>query len=70
MNESGLICLPDGFRNDKGEFYNMGLMFSCWYSTEEDADRGNQIIIFSHTKDVTIIYIDQSNGFSVRCVLD
>lgn len=69
-NESGLSCLPGGFRNDKGEFYNLGLMFFCWCSTEEDAEKANQILIFSHTNLVTISYIEKTNAFSVRCIKD
>jgi uncharacterized protein (TIGR02145 family) len=69
-NETGFTCLPAGFRNDKGEFYNLGLMFFCWCSSEEDAERANQVLIFSHAKDVTISYIEKTNGFSARCVKD
>jgi uncharacterized protein (TIGR02145 family) len=69
-NETGFNCLPGGFRNDKGEFYNLGLMCFFWCSTEEDTEKANHILIFSHTKHVTISYIEKNNGFSVRCVKD
>ena len=67
-NESGFTCLPGGFRNDKGEFYNLGLMCFCWCSTEEDSEKANQVIIYTHTTHVEISYIEKNNGFSVRCV--
>jgi len=69
-NESGFTCLPGGFRNVSGEFYNLGLMFFCWCSTEENTEKANQILIFSHTTHVTISYIEKNNGFSARCVKD
>jgi len=67
-NESGFTAIPGGFRNEKGEFYVLG--YNCWWwcSTEEDTERANQVLIFGHTKDVTISYINKNNGFSVRCV--
>ena len=40
------------------------------FLTEEDTERANQVLIFGHTKDVTISYIDKNNGFSVRCIKD
>lgn len=69
-NESGFTCLPGGFRNDKGEFYNLGLMCFYWCSTDENTEKAHHILIFSHTKGITISYIEKNNGFSVRCVKD
>lgn len=69
-NASGFTCLPGGFRNDTGDFYNLGLMFFCWCSTEEDSEKANQVIIYSHTKRFTISYIEKNNAFSARCVKD
>ena len=37
-NESGFTAIPGGFRNDKGEFYNLGLMCFFWCSTEIESD--------------------------------
>ena len=67
-NESGFTAIPGGFRNENGEFYVLG--YNCWWwcSTEEDTERANQVLIFGHTKEVTISYINKNNGFSVRCV--
>jgi len=69
-NEKGFTCLPGGFRNDQSEFYNLGLMCFYWCSTEENTEKANHILVYSHTKDVTISYIEKNNGFSVRCVKD
>ncbi|NVO21449.1 MAG: fibrobacter succinogenes major paralogous domain-containing protein [Bacteroidetes bacterium] len=69
-NESGFTCLPGGFRNNTGEFYNLGLMCFYWCSTEEDSEKAIQVMIFSHTKHVTISYIEKTNGFSARCIKD
>ena len=69
-NESGFTALPGGFRNEKGEFYVLGYNSWWWCSTEEDAERANQVFIYGHIKDVTISYIDKNYGFSVRCVKD
>lgn len=69
-NETGFTAIPGGYRNEKGEFYVFG--YNCWWwcSTEEDTERANQVLIYGHTKDVTISYINKNNGFSVRCVKD
>jgi uncharacterized protein (TIGR02145 family) len=69
-NESGFTAIPGGFRNEQGEFYNLGYMYFGWCSSEEDAEKADHILIFSHTKTVTISYINKNNGFSVRCVKD
>ena len=69
-NETGFTAIPGGFRNEQGEFYVLGYNGWWWCSTEEDTERANQVLIFGHTKDVTISYINKNNGFSVRCVKD
>jgi uncharacterized protein (TIGR02145 family) len=69
-NETGFTAIPGGYRNEKGEFYVLG--YNCWWwcSTEEDTERASQVLIYGHTNDVTISYINKNNGFSVRCVKD
>ena len=69
-NESGFSAIPGGYRNENGEFYVLGYNGWWWCSTEEDTERANQVLIYGHTKDVTISYINKNNGFSVRCVKD
>lgn len=69
-NETGFTAIPGGYRNEKGEFYVLG--YNCWWwcSSGEDTERAYHVLIYSHTKDVTISYINKNNGFSVRCVKD
>jgi uncharacterized protein (TIGR02145 family) len=69
-NETGFTALPGGFRNEKGEFYNLGYMCWFWCASEENAEKANHILIYGHTKDVTISYIEKQYGFSVRCIKD
>ncbi len=69
-DETGLSVLPGGFRNEEGVFYDLGYMFFGWCSSEEDAEKADHILIYSHTKSVTISYIKKIYGFSVRCVKD
>ena len=67
-NESGFTALPGGYRNEKGEFWVIGDNCWWWSSTQEDAGRANQILIYGHVRTVTLSYIDKRDGFSVRCL--
>ena len=69
-NETGLTILPGGFRNDENVFYDLGYMYFGWCSTEEDTEKADHVLIYSHTKSVVISYINKNFGFSVRCVKD
>ncbi len=69
-NESGFTAIPGGYRNENGDCFVLGYNGWWWCSTEKDPGRAYHVLIFGHTKDVTISYNDKSNGFSVRCVKD
>jgi uncharacterized protein (TIGR02145 family) len=69
-NESGFTALPGGYRNENGEFWVIGYNAWWWCSTENDAERAHHILIYGHTPDLMISYVDKKNGFSVRCIKD
>ena len=69
-NESGFTAIPGGYRNENGDFYVLGYNGWWWCSDERDTEKAYHVLIYGHTKEVTISYIKKSNGFSVRCVKD
>jgi len=69
-NESVFTAIPGGYRNEKGDFYVLGYNGWWWCSNEENTEKAYHVLIYAHTKDVTISYINKNNGFSVRCIKD
>lgn len=69
-NETNFGALPGGYRNEKGEFYALGLYGGYWCSTLEDSDRAHFILIYTNTTRVDISYVDKNLGYSVRCIKD
>jgi len=69
-NESGFTAIPGGYRNENGDFYVLGYNSWWWCSDEKNAEKAYHVLIYGHTKEVTISYIKKENGFSVRCVKD
>jgi uncharacterized protein (TIGR02145 family) len=69
-NESGFTALPGGFRNENGEYWMLGYNGWWWCSTENDSERAHNILIYGHTSDLILSYINKICGFSVRCIKD
>jgi len=69
-NESGFTALPGGYRNENGEYWVIGYNAWWWCSSENDTERAHHILIYGHTPDLSISYVNKINGFSVRCIKD
>ena len=69
-NESGFTALPGGYRNENGEYWIIGYTAWWWCSTENDIERAHHILIYGHTPDLSISYVNKTDGFSVRCIKD
>lgn len=69
-NKAKFAALPGGYRNEKGEFYALGMYGGYWCSTMEDSNRAHFILIYANTANIDISYVDKNLGYSVRCVKD
>jgi uncharacterized protein (TIGR02145 family) len=69
-NVSGFTALPGGYRNENGEYWVIGYTAWWWCSSENDPERAHHILIYGHTPDLSISYVNKIDGFSVRCIKD
>ena len=69
-NSSGFFCLPGGYRDNGGTFYDIGGYGLWWSSTEYDATSAwSRYLPFFNA--YSYRYDDyEGDGFSVRCVGD
>jgi uncharacterized protein (TIGR02145 family) len=69
-NESGFTALPGGYRNENGEYWVLGYNGWWWCSTENDSERAHNVLIYGHTPELILSYVNKIAGFSVRCIKD
>ncbi len=69
-NESGFSAVPGGYRENNGNFINMGVVGYYW-STEEGA-MGSAYCrkLFNNSGEIQRIPVLQTDGNSVRCIKD
>jgi len=68
-NETGFTALPGGFRNEYGNFMEIGYS-GYWWSFTDAVDDGRDRIMFSDHPWVSDWFAPKVNGLSVRCVKD
>jgi len=69
-NTSGFSALPGGYRNDNGNFYQIGYNATWWSSTETGARGAWYRDVQSHNGIVSRYGTIKHIGFSVRCLMD
>ncbi len=69
-NESGLSCLPGGYRDTSGGFFSSGFFGYWWSSTESNNFKA--LLRFLHYSNGLVYpyYFSKHYGFSVRCLWD
>ena len=66
-DQHGFNCLPSGWVNDQGEFYQLGSISKFWSSTQNDDGSGKvwaRIVGFKFMS----VSIKPENGYSVRLI--
>ena len=66
-DQHGFNCLPSGWVNDQGEFYQLGSISKFWSSTQNDDGSGkvwSRIVGFKFMS----VSIKPENGYSVRLI--
>jgi uncharacterized protein (TIGR02145 family) len=67
---ASVSALPGGYRNNNGNFNNMGNNANFWSSTENNSNNAwNRNLNYSNSQ-VNRNNNNKENGFSVRCVRD
>jgi len=62
--------LPDGYRNNNGNFNNVGNNGNWWTSTENDNNNAWNRNLNYNNPEVNRNNNSKENGFSVRCLRD
>ena len=65
-----IAVLPGGYRNNNGNFNNMGNNANFWSSTENNSNNAWNRKLNYNNSDVNRNNNNKQNGFSVRCVRD
>ncbi len=70
----GFAALPGGYRNEKGEFKELGSKCQWWANTEPvEVKKSNMIyslMLNNQSMEVRYLKMNKSNGLSVRCIKD
>ncbi len=67
-NATGFTALPDGSRNDSGDFTNLGSSGTWWSSDDYDLN-SSYIYSINYNNSIVVRHIDfKQMGFSVRCL--
>ena len=69
-NSSGLALLPGGYRNDNGDFGDVGANGKWWCSSEGSTSFAWSRYLYFDNGSVPSFYNSMRNGFSVRCLRD
>jgi uncharacterized protein (TIGR02145 family) len=69
-NESGFTALAGGYRNDDGLFYNKGITFYMYSSTEQEPNSIYNLYIEVNDDEAYILSESENMGLSVRLVRD
>ena len=69
-NESGFAALPGGSRYTNGLFFTIKNIGYWWSPTETKSLNGWYRSMNNKTSNVSRNFIDSTNGFSVRCVMN
>jgi uncharacterized protein (TIGR02145 family) len=69
-NTSGFTTLPGGYRNNHGEFANIGFFGFWWSGTEYVPSASWCRTMGCASVDVLRIFSIKKNGYSIRCVKD
>jgi uncharacterized protein (TIGR02145 family) len=72
MNSAAALvsALPGGYRNNNGNFNNMGNNANFWSSTENNSNNAWNRNLNYNNSQVNRNNNNKQNGFSVRCVRD
>jgi uncharacterized protein (TIGR02145 family) len=69
-NESGFSGLPGGYRDNPGEFLNLGSVGVWWSSSEYDDSSAWLLYLGSYSGNVDRYHLNKGYGLSVRCLRD
>jgi len=73
-NNIGFEALPGGYRNEKGEFKELGSKGQWWANSEPvEVKKSNMIyslMLNDHTTEVSYLKMNKANGLSIRCIKD
>jgi uncharacterized protein (TIGR02145 family) len=69
-NESGFSALPGGFRNNLGDFWDLGTHANFWSSTESGSGYAWYRRLYCDHSNIDRNTILKELGFSLRCVKD
>jgi uncharacterized protein (TIGR02145 family) len=69
-NSSGFTALPTGYRFYNGSFQNFGISGNWWSSTAANSDAANYTFLVYSDGKLGKNSLDNTYGFSVRCVKD
>ncbi len=70
INESGFTALPVGLRTNTGDFLNVGKYTYFWTSSQHDNSAAWYRYLQRGHAAILRVFIDKTNGFSVRCTMD
>ena len=69
-NSSGFTAIPGGYRYRNGTFYELGVTFNFWSSTENTPNSPWSRTLFSSNTLIQKYYSESNRGMSVRCIKD
>ncbi len=67
-NESGFTALPSGHRDKNALFYELGLSFHFWSSSQNTSSDAWYRSLYINSNSIVRYYYDKTGGFSVRCI--
>ncbi|MCK9498602.1 MAG: hypothetical protein GX793_00440 [Bacteroidales bacterium] len=68
--EVAKTALPGGYRNNNGNFNNLGNNGNWWSATENDSNNAWKRNLYYNNSNVNRNNNNKDNGYSVRCVRD
>ena len=70
QNSHGFIILPGGYRNNNGDYNNMGNNGNWWSSTQNDSNNAWNRNLNYNNANVNRNNNNTQNGWGVRCLRD